>query len=57
MDSMGLNQELRGTLENRLTDDDNIRLDILPMLKNQGLKTGKSVGPDKLGGKVLKSWF
>ena len=57
MDFMGLNQELCGTLENRLTDDDKIRLDILPMLKKQGLKTGKSVGPDRLGGQGPKILF
>ena len=59
---MGLNQELHvhvcGTLENDLTEDDKVRLDVADFEKTlKGLKTGNSVGPDRLGGKGLKSCF
>ena len=46
------------TLVNHVSTDEKIVLDITAVEKSlEGLKPGKSVGPDKLNGKVLKSCF
>ncbi len=57
-DFTDVNYDLRETLKNYITDDEKIVVDIAAVERSlKGLKTNKSAGPDRIGGKVLKSCF